>query len=111
MGIDIKEFTVTGMAFEGLFAHKWFLGVDDGDLKADEIKVRLDKALKLLNDDYAVERQAALKDIFVEVVPNQIFYDFLKFKGKEGGQHKFPRVLNGLSKDWNKFISTWKEEV
>lgn len=111
MGIDIKEFTVSGIAFEGLFAHKWYLGIGDEDLSAVEVKERLDQALKLLNDDYAVERQAALKEVLVVLVPNQVFYDFLKFKGKEGGQHKFPRVLNGLSRDWECFLETWKKEA
>ena len=109
MGIDIKEFTVSGIAYQGLFAHKWYLGTDCEGVRTEEVKEKLDKALKLLNDDYAVERQAALKEVFVELVPNQVFYDFLKFKGKEGGQHKFPRVLNGLSKDWECFIETWKK--
>jgi GH3 auxin-responsive promoter len=111
LGVDIKEFTVSGIAYQGLFAHKWYLGVDSDLLNCDEVKVRLDNALKLLNDDYAVERQAALKEIFVEMVPNQLFYDFLKSKGKEGGQHKFPRVLNGLSEDWERFLETSKKDT
>ncbi|MFA6127098.1 MAG: GH3 auxin-responsive promoter family protein [Bacteroidales bacterium] len=111
MGLDIKEFTVCGMAYEGLFAHQWYLGIDSTNVNSEEVKERLDQALKSLNDDYAVERQAALKDIFVELIPNQIFYDYLKFKGKEGGQHKFPRVLNGQKKDWESFIQLWKKET
>lgn len=108
MGIDIKEFTVSGVAYEGLFAHKWYIGTDHEGLNSKEVKEKLDKALKLLNDDYAVERNAALKDVFVELVPNKVFYDFLKFKGKEGGQHKFPRVLNGILEDWECFLESWK---
>lgn len=111
MGIDIKEFTVQGISYQGLFAHQWYLGLDDEGVRSEEVKEKLDQALKTLNDDYAVERQAALKEVFVELVPNQVFYDFLKFKGKEGGQHKFPRVLNGLSKDWECFLGTWKKEA
>lgn len=111
LGVDIKEFTVSGVAHEGLFAHKWYLGVDQADVSTEVVRLKLDQALKLLNDDYAVERQAALKDIIVELIPNQVFYDFLKFKGKEGGQHKFPKVLNGLSKDWESFLSNWRKET
>jgi len=110
LGIDIKEFTVTGIAYEGLFAHKWYLGVDCAGTDCSKAELLLDNALKKLNDDYAVERQAALKKIIVELIPTKAFYDFLKFKGKEGGQHKFPRVLNGLSKDWILFLETWKKE-
>jgi hypothetical protein len=30
----------------------------------------------------------------------------MKSKGKEGGQHKFPRVLKGkMLEDWNKFLA------
>lgn len=102
--LDIKEFTVCGVPSGSLFAHRWYLGIDDNSVSPDLIRDHLDNALKSLNDDYAIERKAALKDIFVEVLPNQMFYDFLKSKGKEGGQHKFPRVLNGLRNDWEKFI-------
>jgi hypothetical protein len=109
MGIDIKEFTVQGMAYKGRFAHRWYLGIDSEGVNSEEVKERLDGALKRLNDDYGVERQAALKEVIIEILPNQVFYDFLKFKGKEGGQHKFPRVLNGLSKDWEGFIATWNQ--
>jgi len=111
MGIVINEFTVYGMPYEGLFAHKWYIGTDNTvGLKPEDVKEKLDQALKVLNDDYAVERKAALKEVIVELVPNQAFYDFLRFKGKEGGQHKFPRVLNGLTKDWDNFLSTWKPQ-
>jgi hypothetical protein len=106
MGIDIKEFTVQGIGYEGLFAHKWYLGIDNTDVDKTEIRQRLDNALKMLNDDYAVERQAALKEVLVEVIPNQVFYDFMKSKGKEGGQHKFPRVIGKLSDDWETFLSS-----
>jgi hypothetical protein len=106
MGVDIKEFTVQGMGYQGLFAHKWYLGIDDPNVNAAEIKERLDNALKKLNDDYAVERQAALKEVLVEVMPNQVFYDFMKSKGKEGGQHKFPRVIGRLSDEWEAFLSS-----
>jgi hypothetical protein len=110
MGIDIKEFTVQGMSYQGLFAHKWYLGIDSEGVDSEEVKEKLDNALKTLNDDYAVERQAALKEILVELIPNHLFYDFLKYKGKEGGQHKFPRVLNGLSKDWEGFLTSQSKE-
>jgi hypothetical protein len=109
LGIDVKEFTVCGIGYEGLFAHKWYLGVDCDGLDKEDVKQKLDRALKVLNDDYAVERQAALKEVIVELIPTKVFYDFLKFKGKEGGQHKFPRVLNGLSNDWECFVNEWKE--
>ena len=67
---------------------------------------RLDYFLKELNDDYAVERSAALKDVLVDIVPTATFYQWMASKGKVGGQNKFPRVLkNSQLEDWTNFIA------
>jgi GH3 auxin-responsive promoter len=105
MNISIKEFTVAGIPYGSLFAHRWFLGTDD---KIDKVllKERLDFHLKELNDDYAVERSAALKEIFVDVFPLSMFYAWMESKGKAGGQNKFPRVMkNSQLEEWTTFIS------
>ena len=61
--------------------------------------------MKLLNDDYAVERKSALKEVLVEVLSEDTFLGFMNAKGKVGGQHKFPRVLKGkILEDWQKFL-------
>jgi hypothetical protein len=76
----------------------------------DAIKQRLDFHLKEINDDYRVERTSALKDVYVKVLPDDAFIDFMATKGKLGSAHKFPRVLKGdLLKDWEAFISTYKK--
>jgi hypothetical protein len=105
INIEIKEFTVAGIPHGSLFAHHWFLGTDD---KVDKklIKERLDHFLKELNDDYAVERSAALKDIYVDIVPVKTFYEWMESKGKVGGQNKFPRVMkNAQFEDWKTFAA------
>ena len=104
MNIDIKEFSVAGIPHGTLFAHHWFIGTDQ---KADVVllRERLDHFLKELNDDYAVERSAALKDVHVDVLPVKTFYAWLESKWKSGGQNKFPRVLkNAQLEDWQKFV-------
>jgi hypothetical protein len=59
-----------------------------------------------LNDDYAVERKSALKEVHITILSEKTFMSFLESKGKVGGQHKFPRVLKGdLLLDWKNFIS------
>ncbi len=104
MNIDIKEFTVAGIPQGSLFAHHWFVGTDqqaDGVL----LRERLDHYLKELNDDYAVERSAGLKEVYVDVLPVGTFYAWMESKGKSGGQNKFPRVLKGQQlEDWQKFV-------
>ncbi len=104
MNIDIKEFAVAGIPHGSLFAHHWFVGTDQ---KADVVllRERLDHFLKELNDDYAVERSAALKDVYVDVLPVKTFYAWMESKGKVGGQNKFPRVLKSPQlEDWQKFL-------
>jgi hypothetical protein len=58
-----------------------------------------------LNDDYATERDSALKEVFVEVLPEDKFMRFMEMKGKIGSQHKFPRVMKGkMLEEWNRFL-------
>ena len=42
----------------------------------------------MLNDDYRVERTSALKDVFLEVMPHQVFLNYLESKGKIGNHAK-----------------------
>jgi hypothetical protein len=104
LNIDIKEFTVAGIPHDKLFAHKWYIGTDQQIGDREAFKQLLDKTLSVLNDDYAVERMAALKNVIIEVIPVKAFYDWLKMKGKEGGQHKFPRVISNQFNEWDKFV-------
>jgi len=98
MGFDMKEFTVAGVKHENLFAHHWYVGTDD---KVDEAQLqqKLDKRLKELNDDYATERTAALRDMKVKALPTKVFIEYLEELGKVGGQNKFPRVFKGEKLD------------
>jgi len=104
LDIDIKEFTVVGTPKDNLFAHHWFIGTDN-QVNESILKTKLDSTLMELNDDYRVERSAALQDIILEVVPSSLFYKWMKEHGKEGGQNKFPRVLNeNQYNSWTKFL-------
>lgn len=104
LNIAIREFTVAGIPHDSLFAHHWYIGTDDV-VEPDTVRDKLDECLKKLNDDYAVERSAALRDVFVEVLPTKAFYDWMELKGKVGGQNKFPRVMKKTQlEDWEKFL-------
>lgn len=110
--IRVPEFTVAGVPHDGLFAHRWFIGCDS-EVDAEALRDQLDDALKQLNDDYRIERDAALKDIQVEVVPVKSFYDWMEKRGKLGSQNKFPRVLQSSQlQDWKRFLqeetADWK---
>lgn len=105
LNLPIQEYTVAGIPYKTMFAHKWFVGVGGGDTDPGEIKELLDDKLKELNDDYKTERAHALKEIFVTVLPVEIFYEYLRMKGKEGGQNKFPRVMKkNQLEEWENFL-------
>ena len=104
LNISIPEFTVAGVPAGLFFAHHWWVASDD-HVDPALLKSAIDEKLKELNDDYAVERKSALKDIFVQVLPEEKFMEFMRSQGKEGGQHKFPRVLKGkMLKEWEAFL-------
>jgi len=104
--IGVKEFTVAGVPDGKLFSHHWFIGTDD-PVDATALKERIDACLNELNDDYAVERKFALKNIKLDVLPTEVFYDWLRSQGKEGGQTKFPRVLKKEKlESWLAFVGS-----
>ncbi|TRX49843.1 GH3 auxin-responsive promoter family protein [Fulvivirga sp. M361] len=105
LNINIPEFTVAGIPHQSLFAHHWYIGTDDTVNEA-ELGLKLDNVIKQLNDDYAVEREAALKEVFVSVLPVATFYKYMESKGKVGGQNKFPRVIKDTQlQDWRSFLN------
>ena len=105
LNITIREFTVSGIKHEkGMFAHKWYLGCDS-PLDAKVAAQLLDDNLKILNDDYRTERLHAIREVSAEVMEPSVFYEWMKLNGKEGGQHKFPRVLKSAKlKSWETFL-------
>jgi GH3 auxin-responsive promoter len=106
LNICISEFTVAGIPYGSFFAHHWFIATND-NVNSEHLKLLLDEKLKELNDDYEVERKHALKEVFVDVLSEKTFMNFMKAKGKVGGQHKFPRVLKGkMLEDWQHFLQS-----
>jgi hypothetical protein len=106
LNVSIPEFTVAGVPHGLFFAHQWWIACDD-HAEAEALRQMIDTKLKELNDDYAVERKSALKDMYVTILPESTFMEFMKLKGKLGGQHKFPRVMKGkMYEDWVKFLDT-----
>jgi len=102
--VSIPEFTVAGIPHGTFFAHRWYIATDD---KIDKEKIRkcIDENLRMLNDDYATERDSALKEVFIEVLSENQFMKFMELKGKIGSQHKFPRVMKG------KMLEEWEQKL
>ncbi|MCU0356745.1 MAG: GH3 auxin-responsive promoter family protein [Cyclobacteriaceae bacterium] len=107
LNVAIPEFTVAGIPHGSLFAHHWYVGTES-PVDPMVVRDRIDMHLKQLNDDYSVERSAALKEVYVDVLPLHVFYDWMQSKGKAGGQNKFPRVLkNAQLEEWQLFIKPY----
>lgn len=106
--ISIPEYTVVGFPHGDYFAHRWYVATDD-KVDAGELRRRIDEILRSLNDDYATERDSALKEVFLEVLREEKFLEFMRQKGKLGSQHKFPRVMKGkMLADWQQFLEGTK---
>ncbi len=102
--ISIPEYAVVGFPHHNYFAHKWYIACND-EIDEGVLRDKIDHYLSVLNDDYAVERKSALKEIFIQKMPEDVFLKFMTGKGKLGSQHKFPRVLKGkMLQDWNEFL-------
>jgi hypothetical protein len=109
--ISIPEYTVVGFPYQNLFAHKWYIACND-KISEELLRDKIDKYLCELNDDYAVERSSALKEVFLLKLPESVFLKFMERKGKLGSQHKFPRVLKGkMLQDWNEFLANYVVEA
>jgi len=104
--ISIPEYTVVGFPYENFFAHKWYIACNN-KVDTDLLLKRIDENLRVLNDDYSVERDSALKEVFLEKLPEEKFMKFMELKGKLGSQHKFPRVMKGkMREEWELFLET-----
>jgi hypothetical protein len=105
--INIQEYTLFADRNDTTCFHHWYIGYDDlGNIQTNHATTLLDKKLKEINDDYAVERTSALKNVYVTYIPNQLFYSFLQHTGKVGAQVKFPRVLNKeMRQKWEVFLT------
>lgn len=103
--VSIPEYTVVGFPYENFFAHRWYVSTND-PIDPILLRNRIDAILREQNDDYATERDSALKEVFLEVLPEEAFMQFMAEKGKIGSQHKFPRVMKGkMLDDWESFLS------
>jgi hypothetical protein len=97
-GVTMKEYTAAPvyMSDKTSGAHEWLIEFDDAPKDMLAFTVSLDNNLKALNSDYEAKRH---KDIalglpIVTAANKGCFHEWLKQKGKLGGQHKVPRLSN-----------------
>ena len=76
--------------------HQWFIEFDKKPESLDEFATLLDQNLQKLNSDYEAKRykEISLQPLEIVIAHDGAFYEWLKQKGKLGGQHKIPRLSN-----------------
>lgn len=76
--------------------HEWLIEFDVPPQNLQLFTTELDAALKTINSDYEAKRykDIALRMPIVHSLKKGIFKEWLRSKGKLGGQHKVPRLSN-----------------
>lgn len=94
----IKDYTACPIYFSGEEAggHEWIIEFEQQPTDFEQFVDVMDQTLREVNSDYDAKRfkDMALKRPKVHNAPRDIFYKWLKEKGKLGGQHKVPRLAN-----------------
>jgi hypothetical protein len=77
-------------------AHEWLIEFENEPGDINKFTFELDKALQSINSDYEAKRHKdiALRMPLVHAVKKGTFNEWLRRKGKLGGQHKVPRLSN-----------------
>ncbi|MEP1033929.1 GH3 auxin-responsive promoter family protein [Ekhidna sp.] len=76
--------------------HEWIIEFTDEPNDLERFTKLLDEKLREINSDYDAKRykDIALQQPIIHVVPQNTFYNWMKSRGKLGGQHKVPRLSN-----------------
>lgn len=97
-GAIVKDFTAgpVFMNAVGKGGHEWIIEFEKEPTSLTEFARHLDTHIRTLNSDYDAKRylDMALLPPVIRTVPEGTFYEWLKSRGKLGGQHKVPRLAN-----------------
>lgn len=97
-GAEVREYTAAPYYMEGQDsgAHEWIIEFVRRPSSLEDFETVLDDSLRALNSDYEAKRHKnmALKPPIVHEAKEELFHNWLKQKGKLGGQHKVPRLAN-----------------
>lgn len=95
---QIRDYTVAPIyQHDGLAgAHEWLIEFEQPPADLNAFINLLDDRLMQLNSDYEAKRKGnlALGKPIVRIMPPNTFYNWMKKRGKLGGQHKVPRLAN-----------------
>ena len=94
----VKDYTAAPIHFTANSngAHQWLIEFDKAPENLSVFAKEMDAALKAVNSDYEAKRHKdiALRMPVVHAMKAGTFTEWLRTKGKVGGQHKVPRLSN-----------------
>lgn len=97
-GAEVLEYTAAPVYMDNKARcrHQWLIEFSKEPRNIDEFAAILDKRLQQLNSDYEAKRShdITLQPLEVIKARKDLFNNWLKSKGKLGGQHKVPRLSN-----------------
>lgn len=94
----IRDYTACPIYFKGNTAggHEWIIEFEQTPNDIERFTDILDITLREVNSDYDAKRykDMALRRPLIHVAKEGTFYNWMKNRGKLGGQHKVPRLAN-----------------
>ena len=97
-GAQVKDYTAAPIFMDSnaKCRHQWIIDFAKAPASVDEFAAILDRSLQAINSDYEAKRHKdiTLQPLEIIVAKPGLFDEWLKSKGKLGGQHKIPRLSN-----------------
>ena len=94
----VTDYTVAPIYFQdsGKGGHEWLIEFGNPPKDLEVFNQLLDTNLQKVNSDYEAKRykSMALEQLKLKRLPKGTFHDWLRSKGKFGGQNKVPRLAN-----------------
>jgi len=97
-GAEVREYTAAPvfMGDDAKCRHQWLIEFAHEPDDINRFAQLLDQHLQTINSDYEAKRfkDITLQQLEIVVAHQGLFDEWLKMKGKLGGQHKIPRLSN-----------------
>ena len=97
-GAEVLEYTAAPVFMDAnaKCRHQWLIEFSKAPADLQQFGDLLDKKLQEVNSDYEAKRYKDITLQHLEIIPAKagLFNNWLKLRGKLGGQHKVPRLSN-----------------
>jgi hypothetical protein len=112
MNAIVTEYTVAPIYLDdsGKGGHEWLIEFEKAPNNPELFNQLLDLNLQKINSDYEAKRfkDMALEPLRMRVLPKGTFVNWMRSRGKFGGQNKVPRLANNR-KYVDEILEFWEE--